>query len=384
MDKTLNSMAKTLNGKPKRFNIYTTFSNFLSERNLVADELAVVDTTINNFSKRGLFCKGGFISKAQIPFAGVIENIYKEVAVHPTTITITNTNLYFLQDKNCFGIGDSTYATDNTDKLSFKFQGLYLFDRDQVTNAAAYNLIYTQDIGSNKYRLIPSEDFEYYVYNRPGLTYRIVGNPDDHFCKLHTDYNLKTGDYLLKDGTILPLEHYNNDFNSMILGIVVNTEYRSFLPFPVISYNGIYIQIENFDQTIINDLARSSINEHNGSNIFMSILRYIGIDGIMTIPRFRVTFPSIFNGYRQSLCKMYIPTVFEYIKMINDLKFVESINNLDSSSINIISSEQSFSTFANLEIANDNKDYINIIKNGSTSTKTLINAMSDFFFLGNY
>lgn len=189
---------------------------------------------------------------------------------------------------------------------------------------------------------------------------------------------------MLKDGTILPLEHYNNNFNSMILGIVVNTEYRSFLPFPIIAYNGIYIQFESFDQTIINDLARSSINEHNGSNIFMSIVRYMVIDRLTPIPRFRSTFPSIHNGYRQSLCKMYIPTVFEYIKMVSNLKFVESINNLDSSAIDVISSGQSFSTFANLEIANNNKNYINIIKNGNSFSRTLINAMSDFFFLGNY
>ena len=366
----------------KRFNVYGTFSNFLSERNLVSDELAVVNTTANDFPKGALFCKGRLISKPQIPFAGVIENIYQEVAVQNTTIT--NTNLYFLQDKNCFGIGDGTYATDNPDKLSFKFHGQYLFNRDQVTNATAYGLNYVQNTGSNQYKLIPNEDFEYYIYNRPGLTYRIVGNPDNHFCKLHTDYNLKTGDYLLKDGTILPLEHYNTAFDSMILGIVVNPEYRSFLPFPIIGYSGIYIQLESFDQTIINDLARSSINEHNGSNIFMSILRYIVIDRLMPFSRFRSIFPSIYKGYTQSLCKMYIPTVFEYIKMLSNLKFVESINNLDSSAIDAISSGQSFSTFANLEIANNNKDYINIIKNGSTFSTSLINAMSDFFFLGNY
>ena len=366
----------------KRFNGYGTFSNFLSERNLVIDELAVVDTTANNFPKRALFCKGRLVSKLQIPFAGVIQNIYQEVAVQTTTIT--NTNLYFLQDKNCFGIGDVTYATNNTDKLSFKFHGQYAFSRNQVTNATAYGLKYVQDTGSNQYKLIPEEDFEYYIYNRPGLTYRIVGNPDNHFCKLHTDYNLKTGDYLLKDGTILPLEYYNNNFNSMILGIVVNTEYRSFLPFPIIGYNGIYIRSESLDQTIINDLARSSINEHNGSNIFMSISRYMSIDRIMPVSQFRSTFPSIYNGYMQSLCKMYIPTVFEYIKMASNLKFVESINNLDSSGIDVISSGQSFSTFANLGIASDNKNYINIIKNGSTFSTSLINAMSDFFFLGNY
>lgn len=366
----------------KRFNVYGTFSNFLSERNLVANELAVVNTAANDFPKGALFCKGRLISKPQIPFAGVIENVYQEVAEQTTTIT--DTNLYFLQDKNCFGIGDSSYATNNTDKLSFKFHGQYVFNRNQVTNATAYGLKYVQDIGSNQYRLIPNEDFEYYIYNRPGLTYRIVGNPDNHFCKLHTDYNLKTGDYLLKDGTILPLEYYNSNFNSMILGIVVDTEYRSFLPFPVISYNGIYIQLESFDQTIINDLARSSINEHNGSNIFMSISRYMSIDRIMPVSRFRATFPSIYNGYKQLLCKMYIPTVFEYIKMSSNLKFVESINNLDSSAMYAISSGQSFSTFANLEIANDNKDYINIIKNGSTFDTSLINAMSNFFFLGNY
>lgn len=368
----------------KRFNFYRTFSNFLSERNLVADELAVVNTAVNDFPKGALFCKGRLISKPQIPFAGVIENILQEVAVQNTTIS--NTNLYFLQDKNCFGIGDTTYATINTDKLMFKFHGQYLFNRNQVTNATTYGLKYVQDTESNQYKLIPNEDFEYYIYNRPGLTYRIVGNPDNHFCKLHTDYNLKTGDYLLTDGTILPLEYHNNNFNSMILGIVVNTEYRSFLPFPIIGYNGIYVQIESFDQTIINDLARSSINEHNGSNIFMSISRYMSIDRIMPVSRFRVTFPSIFNGYNQSLCKMYIPTVFEYIKMVSNLKFVESINNLDPYAIDVISSGQSFSTFANLEIANDNKDYINIIKNGNTFTfsTSLINAMSDFFFLGNY
>lgn len=366
----------------KRFNVYRTFSNFLSERNLVTDELAVVNTAANDFPKGALFCKGRLISKPQIPFAGVIENVYQEVAVQTTTIT--NTNLYFLQDKNCFGIGDTTYAISNTDKLSFKFHGQYLFNRNQVTNATAYGLKYVQDTGSNQYKLIPNEDFEYYIYNRPGLTYRIVGNPDNHFCKLHTDYNLKTGDYLLKDGTILPLEYYNNNFNSMILGIVVNTEYRSFLPFPIIGYSGIYIQIENFDQTIINDLARSSINEHNGSNILMSIYRYVSIDRFIPISRFKTTFPSIFNGYSLPLCKMYIPTVFEYIKMVSNLKFVESINNLDSSAIKAISSGHSFSTFANLEIANDNKDYINIIKNGTPFSTSLINAMSDFFFLGNY
>lgn len=366
----------------KRFNVYGTFSNFLSERNLVANELAVVNTAANDFPKGALFCKGRLISKPQIPFAGVIENVYQEVAAQTTTIT--NTNLYFLQDKNCFGIGDTTCAKSNADKLSFKFHGQYVFNRNQVTNATAYGLKYVQDTGSNQYKLIPNEDFEYYIYNRPGLTYRIVGNPDNHFCKLHTDYNLKTGDYLLKDGTILPLEYHNKNFNSMILGIVVNTEYRSFLPFPIISYNGIYIQFESFDQTIINDLARSSINEHNGSNIFMSIVRYMNIDRMMPISRFRATFPSIFNGCNQSLCKMYIPTVFEYIKMVSDLKFVESINNLDSSAIDVISSGRSFSTFANLEIANDNKNYIRIIKNGSPFSTSLINAMSDFFFLANY
>lgn len=366
----------------KRFNVYKTFSNFLSERNLVADELAVVDTAANDFPKGALFCKGRLISKPQIPFAGVIENILQEVAAQNTTIT--NTNLYFLQDKNCFGIGDSTYATANTDKLSFKFHGQYVFNRNQVTNATAYGLKYVQDTESNQYKLIPNEDFEYYIYNRPGLTYRIVGNPDNHFCKLHTDYNLKTGDYLLKDGTILPLEYYNTHFSPMMLGIVVDTEYRSFLPFPIIGYNGIYIQIESFDQTIINDLARSSINEHNGSNILMSISRYMTIDRIMPVSRFRVTFPLIYNGYTQPLCKMYIPTVFEYIKMVNDSNFVESINNMDPSAIDSILSGQSFSTFANLEIANDNKDYINIIKNGTTFSTSLINAMSDFFFLGNY
>lgn len=367
----------------KRFNVYVSFSNFLSERTRIIDELAVVNTSANStFSKVALFCRGRFMSKPQIPFAGVIENVYQEVIVHTTTIT--NTNLYFLQDKNCFGIGDTTYAVSNTDKLSFKFHGQYLFDRDQVTNATAYGLFYVQDTGSNKYKLIPNEDFEYYIYNRPGLTYRIVGNPDNHFCKLHTDYNLKTGDYLLKDGTILPLECYNTAFRQMIFGIVVNPEYRSFLPFPIIGYNGIYIQIENFDKTIINDLARSSINEENGCNILYSIIRYTRIDRIMNIPYFRTTFPSIYNGYNQSLCKMYIPTIFEYDKMVSNLKFVESINNLDSSAIDAISSGQSFSTFANLEIASDNKDYINIIKNGAIYDTALVNAVSNFFFLGNY
>lgn len=366
----------------KRFNVYGTFSDFLSERNLVANELAVVNTAANDFPKGALFCKGRLISKLQIPFAGVIENVYKEVAVQTTTITTTN--LYFLQDKNCFGIGDSTHAVDNTDKLSFKFHGQYLFNRNQVTNATDYGLKYVQDIESNQYKLIPNEDFEYYIYNRPGLTYRIVGNPNNYFCKLHTDYNLKTGDYLLGDGTILPLECYSNSFKSMILGIVVNPEYRSFLPFPIVDCSGIYIQIENFDQTIINDLARSTINEQNGMNIFMSITRYMNIDRIMPISQFRVTFPSIYYGYKMSLCKLYIPTVFEYVKMVSNLKFVESINNLDPSAIDIISSGHSFSTFANLEIANDNKDYIYIIKNGATYDTALLNAISGFFFLGNY
>jgi len=366
----------------KRFNVYGTFSNFLSERDLVSDELAVVNTTANDFPKGGLFCKGRLISKPQIPFAGVIENVYREVRAQTTTIN--NTNLYFLQDKNCFGIGDTTYVASNTNKLSFAFHGQYLFNKSQVTNATAYGLRHLQDAESNQYKLIPNEDFEYYIYNRPGLTYRIVGNPDNRFCKLHTDYNLKTGDYLLKDGTILPLEYYNSTFDHMILGIVVNTEYRSFLPFPVIGYSGIYIQIENFDQAIINDLARSSINEQNGMNIFMSISKYMDIDRTMSISRFRATFPSIYNGYNQSLCKMYIPTVFEYDKMVSNIKFLESIYNIDSSGIDAISSGKSFSTFANLEIASSNKDYINIIKKGTPYDTTLINAVSDFFFLGNY
>ena len=366
----------------KRFNVYGTFFDFLRERNLVADELAVVDTPANGFPKGALFCKGRLISKPQIPFAGVIENVYQEVLV-PTT-SIDNTNLYFLQDKNCFGIGDGTFSTINTDKLSFKFHGQYLFNENQVTNVTDYGLKYVLDIESNQYKLIPNEDFEYYIHNRPGLTYRVVGNPNNHFCKLHTDYNLKTGDYLLGDGTILPLEYYTTAFNRMILGIVVDPEYRSFLPFPIIGYNGIYIQINNFDQTIINELARSSINEHNGSNILMSISRYMNIDRLTSLSRFRVTFPSIFNAYNQSLCKMYIPTVFEYIKMVSDLRFLESLNNRDPSAVSVIMSGKSFSTFANLEIANNNKDYINIIKNGSTFSTTLINAVSDFFFLGNY
>lgn len=368
----------------KRFNVYNTFSNFLSERNLVADELAVVNTAANNFPKGALFCKGRLISKPQIPFAGVIENVYKAVVVKPIITTIRNTNLYFLQDKNCFGVGSVTYDTSNTDKLSFKFNGQYVFNIEQVANATAYGLKFVEDTKTNQFKLIPNEDFEYYIYNRPGLTYRIVGNPDNHFCKLHTDYNIKTGDYLLKDGTILPLEYYNTDFNRMILGIVVNPEYRSFLPFPIIGYNGVYIRTDSFDQTIINDLARSTINEQNGMNVFMSISRYMSIDGITSISQFRAIFPSIDNGIKQSLCKMYIPTVFEYAKMITNLKFVESINNLDPSAIDIISSGQSFSTFANPKIASNNKNYINIIKNGPTYDTVLINAMSDFFFLGNY
>lgn len=368
----------------KRFNVYGTFFDFLNERKLVGNELAVVNTAANDFPRGSLFCKGRLISKPQIPFAGVIKNIYKEVVVNTDTTTISNNNLYFLQDKNCFGIGDVTVASSNTDKVSFKFHGQYLFNRNQVINAAAYGLTYVKDIKSTQYKLIPNEDFEYYIYDRPAITYRIVGNPCSRFCKLHTDYNIKTGDYLLKDGTILPLEYYIKNYNSMILGIVVNPEYRSFLPFPIVGYNGIYIQIESFDQTIINDLARSSINEHNGRNILMSISRYMNIDRIMPFSRFRATFPSIFNGYTQSLCKMYIPTVFEYMEMVTNPKFAESINNLNSSAIDVISRGRSFSTFANLEIANDNKDYIRIIKKGDTYDTTLINALSDFFFLGNY
>lgn len=60
----------------KRFNIYGTFSNFLSERNLVANELAVVNTAANDFPKGALFCKGRLISKPQIPFAGGYRKYY--------------------------------------------------------------------------------------------------------------------------------------------------------------------------------------------------------------------------------------------------------------------------------------------------------------------
>ena len=116
----------------------------------------------------------------------------------------------------------------------------------------------------------------------------------------------------------------------------------------------------------------------------MSIARYMYIDKLMSISKFRTTFPSIYNGYTQSLCKMYIPTVFEYGKMASNLKFLESINNLDNTAIDAISSGRSFSTFANLTTASDNKDYIEIIKSGDTYGTSLIDDVSDFFFLGNY
>lgn len=367
----------------KRFNVYRSFSNFLSEKNLVADELAIVNTAANDFPKSGLYCKGQLISKPQIPFAGVIENIFQEV--HVQTTAIKTTNLYFLQDKNCFGIGNITYATSNTDSLNFKFNGHYLFNKNQVTNATDYGLKYVQDTESGQFKLIPNEDFEYYIYNRPGLTYRIIGNPDNHFCKLYTDYNIKTGDYLLNDGTILPLEYYTTSFNSKILGIVVNPEYRSFLPFPIIGYNGIYIDIASFDQTIINDLARSSINEENGRNIFNSIIRYTNIDIIMPISRFKTIFPSIYNGSKHSLCSMYIPTIFEYFKMLSNKRLIDSVNNLDPSAMETIYTGKSFSTFANIEIATDTKDYIYILKDDNGLINRIpINTVSDFFFLGNY
>lgn len=41
----------------KRFNVYGTFSNFLSERNLVADELAVVNTAAMISLKEHYFVK---------------------------------------------------------------------------------------------------------------------------------------------------------------------------------------------------------------------------------------------------------------------------------------------------------------------------------------
>nr|UWI05066.1 MAG: hypothetical protein [Bacteriophage sp.] len=366
----------------KRFNLYQTFTKFLTERNNVSNEIAVVNTFANNFPKGGLYCKGRLISKPQIPFAGVIEKIYQEVSV--VTTTITNTNLYFLQNKNCFGIGDTTYATANTDTLSFKFHGQYLFNQGEVTNASNYGLSYIKDSKSNKFKLIPNEDFEYYVYNRPCLTYRIIGNPDEYFCKLHTDYKLKTGDYLLKDGTILPLEYYNTNFNNMILGIVLNTEYRSFLPFPIIGYNGIYINIDAFEQSLINDLAINSINEKNGYNILTSIIRYRSLDRIMPMARFRVIFPTVLAGYSQSLCKMYIPTAFECLEMFNSDEFVKSINNLDYSAIDSMLTERGVSTFANIPIATDTKDYTNIFKIGNIFSTIPINTTSDFFFLGNY
>lgn len=70
--------------------------------------------------------------------------------------------------------------------------------------------------------------------------------------------------------------------------------------------------------------------------------------------------------------------------MINNSDFLSALLNLDTSIISVIMSEVSFSTFANLEIANDNKDYINIIKGGNSFSRSLINDMSDFFFLGHY
>ena len=314
----------------KRFNIYQSFANFLTERNNVSNELAVVNTDANNFSKSGLFCKGRLISKPQIPFAGVIENVYQEENVNVTTIT--NSNLYFLQDKNCFGIGDITYATDNTDKLSFKFQGQYLFNINQVINATAYGLKYVETATSGKFKLIPNEDFEYYIYNRPGLIYKIVGNPDNQFCKLHTDYQLKSGDYILRDGTILPVEYYNSNFTSALLSIIVDTKYRSFIPYPI---NSAALPFMNapFSPVYMNNFALSIANEPNGKNIRDSIYKIATAYAYIDITAINGLFPLISAAYGQSLCKMYIPTFYEIRDILNNTNLKNSINKINGNTL---------------------------------------------------
>ena len=366
----------------KRFNFYQSFANFLTERNNVSNEIVVINTSANNFPKGCLYCKGRLISKPQIPFAGIVEKVYQEVSISATSIT--NTNLYFLQDKNCFGIGDVTYATDNTDKLSFKFHGQYLFTANQIANVENYGLKYISTGTSNQFKLIPNEDFEYYIYNRPSLTYRIVGNPDEYFCKLHTDYQIKSGDYLLKDGTILPLEQYNSSFKNMLLGIVINPQYRSFFPYPVVTSTNPFISTA-FSEIYMNTLAKCVSTERNGRNVIEDIYKTATVYEYLNIEDISGLFPAVADGYNQSLCKMYIPTYYEIKDLYNSDNIKTALNNIsgDSTTFDTIFRSVLTSTFVISADATPNYNYI-VRHNRGRFIKYNSNNSTTFTFFGNY
>lgn len=366
----------------KRFNVYQNFANFLTEKDDIANEIAIINTYANNFPKVGIYCKGKIISKPQIPFTGVVEEVYQEVSVSATSIT--NTNLYFLQDKNCFGIGDVTYATDNPDKLSFKFHGQYIFTENQIANVENYGLKYISTGTSNQFKLIPNEDFEYYVYNRPSLTYRIVGNPDEDFCKLHTDYQIKSGDYLLKDGTILPLEQYNNAFKEMLLGIIINPKYRSFLPYPIASTINSFM-VTAFSTTYMNTLAKYLANERNGKNVTEDIYKTVTAYNYINISDVEQLFPAIFNGYNKTLCKMYIPTFYEIKDLYNYKNIKTALTNISENDNTFNTLFRSIPTSTFVISADDIPDYNYIVRNNNgTFIKVKSDASIQFIFFGNY
>lgn len=366
----------------KRFNIYQSFANFLSERNNVSNEIAVVNTFANNFPKGALYCKGRLISKPQIPFAGVVEEVYQEASTSATSIT--NTNLYFLQDKNCFGIGNVTYANNNPDKLSFNFYGQYIFKENQIADVENYGLKYISTGEPNQFKLIPNEDFEYYVYNRPSLTYRVVGNPDEYFCKLHTDYQIKSGDYLLKDGTILPLEQYNNTFKDRVLGIVINPQYRSFLPYPVVTSTSPFMT-NAFSEIYMNTLAKCVATERNGKNVIEDIYKTATAYEHLTLEDINGLFPAVGNGYNQSLCKMYIPTFYEIKDLYSDKNIKTALNNITGSNFAFSTIFMPIPTSTFVISVDTIPDYNYIVRhNNGVFIKISSNTSIKFTFFGNY
>lgn len=363
----------------KRFNVYGTFSNFLSERNLVANELAVVNTDVNYFLKSGLFCKGRLISKPQIPFAGVVSNIAMTNNIIKNNIT--NSTLYFLKDYNCFGIGTVNVYNSNSDTVSYGFKGIYKFTNNEaVSNLEEYNLTLLQD-AEGTYRLVPVEDFDYYIYDRPQISYNIIGNPTELYCQLHTDYEIRTGDYILNDGTILPLELYDPTYNNKIFGCITSTKYRSFTRIPIIGISKQFCTLA-IDQGLYEFICKSVCQEKDGRNVRDFIRRINNVDKLLTLSEYRNCFPALYE-VEAYIYKGHIPTLWEMNEFINDLRLLKSLNNVQQDMYeNYITNYGGTCTFAI-----DDKGGIMeqvLVYTGNSFIKQRASANLNFWLLGNY
>lgn len=367
----------------KRFNVYGGFKSFYNEKSNICNDLALVNVQSNNFQKTALYCKDRLITKAQIPFAGVIEHIYQITNVNKNTISIST--LYFLKDFNCFGIGTVSVATINSEVVNYNFQGQYIFDiASDVTNADYYGLTLVKR-GNEGYVLVPKEDFEYYVYNIPYVSYHIIGNPDEYCCNLETNYKIKAGDYLTNKGGILPLEAFNLRYSSIILGVIINPEFRSFIPFPVYSSDLIYINVTIVGKQFLNSLINSIYNERNGRYVRDAFLKLKDIDKTVTTVGFRIQFTAINMGNSQTLCQMYIPTCYEIADITKNSNITKALNNLGANTYTNIMNNICSCSFKNLitTAASENYDTLNKF-NGTTFEDAAASDVNTFIFFGNY